>query len=71
MPGPSIAPPDRPDTPLSVDFKRQLKKKQEGSNYHSSSLSNYIMINSSNVNKTNLHPGGVEYDSLPKIHQLT
>ncbi len=50
----------RPDSPLSIDFKRQLKKRQEGNNYHSSSL-NSIMINPSNVNKTNLHPGGVEY----------
>lgn len=65
MPAPNIVAPDRPETPLSVDFKRQLKKKQEQSNYHSSSLSTGNMINASNVNKTNLHPGGVEYSSPP------
>ncbi len=57
-----LDPPLRPDSPLSADFKRQLKKKQEGNNYHSSSLTTPIMINPSNVNKTSLHPGGVEYD---------
>lgn len=63
MPAANIVPPDRPESPLTVDFKRQLKKKQEQSNYHSSSLATVNMINASNVNKTNLHPGGVEYVS--------
>ena len=62
MPARELDPTIRPDSPLSADFKRQLKKKQEGSNYHSSSLTT-IMINPSNVNKTSLHPGGVEYAS--------
>lgn len=64
--------PVRPDSPLSADFKRQLQKKQEGSNYHSSSLGSTIMINPANVNKTSLHPGGVEYDiSIPSTVEST
>lgn len=45
-------------SPLSSDFTIQQKQKQHGNNYHSSSLS---MMNTATVNKTNLHPGGVEY----------
>lgn len=44
--------------PLSADYRRQQAQKQIGNNYHSSSLG--IMISNSSVNKTNLHPGGVE-----------
>ncbi|KAI4120266.1 MAG: hypothetical protein LQ338_007143 [Usnochroma carphineum] len=47
-----------PPAPLSADYRRQLQRKQTGNNYHSSSLG--IMISNSSVNKTNLHPGGVE-----------
>ena len=45
-------------SPLT-DFAAQQKQKQQGDNYHSSSLG--TMINPSSVNKTSLHPGGVEY----------
>ena len=48
----------RPQTPLSQDFAAQQRQKQLGNNYHSSSLAK--MINPNSVNKTNLHPGGVE-----------
>ncbi|KAL8942187.1 MAG: hypothetical protein Q9211_001517, partial [Gyalolechia sp. 1 TL-2023] len=44
--------------PLSADYRRQQIQKQIGNNYHSSSLG--TMISNSSVNKTNLHPGGVE-----------
>lgn len=44
-------------SPLSTDFTIQQKQKQHGNNYHSSSLS---MMNPATVNKTSLHPGGVE-----------
>lgn len=45
-------------SPLST-FAESQKQKQQGNNYHSSSLSTMIAPNS--VNKTSLHPGGVEY----------
>lgn len=51
--------------PLSADFARQQAIKQEGNNYHSSSLR--TMIPNSSVNKTNLHPGGVQYVQHPLI----
>ena len=47
-----------PQSPLT-GFAAQQKQKQQGNNYHSSSLS--TMINPASVNKTSLHPGGVEY----------
>ncbi|KAL8925265.1 MAG: hypothetical protein Q9208_003555 [Pyrenodesmia sp. 3 TL-2023] len=47
-----------PVPPLSADYRRQLQRKQTGNNYHSSSLGQ--MISQSSVNKTSLHPGGVE-----------
>ncbi|KAL8767092.1 MAG: hypothetical protein Q9209_006319 [Squamulea sp. 1 TL-2023] len=48
-------------SPLSADHRRQQIPKQSHNNYHSSSVSTMISHNS--VNKTNLHPGGVEYVS--------
>lgn len=48
----------RPQTPLSKDFAAQQRHKPIGNNYHSSSLAK--MVNPHSVNKTNLHPGGVE-----------
>lgn len=51
--------------PLSADFARQQAIKQEGNNYHSSSLR--TMIPNSSVNKTNLHPGGVQYVQGPLV----
>ncbi|KAL8952263.1 MAG: hypothetical protein Q9183_007398 [Haloplaca sp. 2 TL-2023] len=47
-----------PLAPLSADYHRQLAQKQQKNNYHSSSLG--IMISQNSVNKTSLHPGGVE-----------
>ena len=47
----------RPQSPLSADFAAQQVQKQQGNNYHSSSLGK--MINPNSVNKTSLHPGGV------------
>ena len=58
MPSRDLDPMLRPQTPLSADFAAQQERKQQGNNYHSSSLSK--MINP-NVNKTSLHPGGVAY----------
>lgn len=61
----------RPQTPLSKDFAAQQRQKQLGNNYHSSSLAQ--MINPNSVNKTSLHPGGVEsvYASslMPSMHR--
>lgn len=53
-------PPIRPSSPgpLSGAFARQQVSKQQRNNYHSSSLSTMV---SGSVNKTGLHPGGVEY----------
>ena len=46
-----------PQSPLSTDFALQQIQKQQGNNYHSSSLSK--MINPASVNRTSLHPTGV------------
>lgn len=48
--------------PLAQDFARQQLSKQQRSNYHSSSLSSSIpsTMVSQSVNKTNLHPTGVQ-----------
>jgi len=51
--------------PLAEDFARQQVAKQQKNNFHSSSLkrtisSSNIMLNN-NVNKTALHPTGVQY----------
>jgi hypothetical protein len=47
------------------DFARQRVSKQQRSNFHSTSLSplsaNTMVSQSSAVNKTNLHPGGLQY----------
>ena len=59
MPSRDLEPGLRPQTPLSADFAAQQAQKQQGNNYHSSSLGK--MINSNTVNKTSLHPGGVAY----------
>jgi protein-tyrosine-phosphatase len=52
-------PPIRPTSPspLSSDIARQIVSKQQHNNYHSSSLKEMV---SHSVNKTALHPGGVE-----------
>ena len=51
--------------PLSEDYRRQQIAKQSHNNYHSSSLG--IMISNNSVNKTSLHPGGVEYVPLSSM----
>ena len=52
-------PPRRPSPgPLSVDFQQQQIIKQQHSNYHSTSLKN--MVSAASVNRTALHPGGVQ-----------
>lgn len=43
--------------PLSADFVQQQVAKQQHSNYHSTSLKNMV---STSVNRTALHPGGVQ-----------
>lgn len=48
-----------PQSPLATDFARQQRQKQQGNNFHSTSIA--TMINPNSVNKTSLHPGGVEY----------
>jgi phosphoenolpyruvate carboxykinase (ATP) len=52
--------------PFHSDFIRQQVAKQRSSNYHSSSLK---MITQS-VNRTALHPGGVQYVILPLCHRF-
>lgn len=58
MPSKELENINRPRTPLATDFTAQQRQKQLGNNYHSSSLAR--MINPNSVNKTSLHPGGVE-----------
>lgn len=44
------------------DFARQLQAKQQHSNYHSSSLSTSLKdMVAASVNRTSLHPSGVQY----------
>lgn len=59
MPIRDLDPPIRPQTPLSADYAAQQQQKQQGNNFHSTSLS--TMINPNSVNKTSLHPSGVAY----------
>ena len=62
-------PPLRAFTPgppnSSNDFLREQIQKQQTSNFHSSSLNQAIstvgMVSQQNVNRTALHPGGVQY----------
>lgn len=48
--------------PLAHDFARQQVSKQQRSNYHSSSISSRVTSTmvSQSVNKTGLHPAGVQ-----------
>ena len=62
------APPLRTFTPgppdNTNDFLREQVQKQQRSNFHSSSLNRAVTtvgMVSQNVNKTALHPGGVQY----------
>jgi phosphoenolpyruvate carboxykinase (ATP) len=48
--------------PLAQDFARQQVSKQQRSNFHSTSLSPLLLHTMvSTVNKTNLHPSGLQY----------
>ena len=46
--------------PLHSDFVEQQIAKQRNNNYHSTSLNNMV---ATSVNRTALHPGGVQYVS--------
>jgi hypothetical protein len=47
--------------PLATDFSSQQIAKQRNNNYHSTSLRNMV---ATSVNRTALHPGGVQYVTL-------
>lgn len=61
--GKNYIPPDRPASPgpLASDFFQQQVAKQRNNNYHSTSLRKMV---ATSVNRTALHPGGVQYVSL-------
>lgn len=64
--GPVPYRPISPAPPLALDFARQQVSKQQRSNFHSTSISPLFQrtsakMVSSPVNKTNLHPSGVQY----------
>lgn len=48
----------RESGPLHSDFFEQQLAKQRNNNYHSTSLNNMV---ATSVNRTALHPGGVQY----------
>lgn len=54
-PDPELVRPYSPAPPLQQDYIRQQISKQQKNNFHSTSLK---MV--STVNKTNLHPGGIQ-----------
>lgn len=47
--------------PLATDFTSQQIAKQRNNNYHSTSLRKMV---ATSVNRTALHPGGVQYVAL-------
>lgn len=55
---PPVVPPE--PGPLYSDFFQQQIAKQRNNNYHSTSLKTMV---ASSVNRTALHPGGVQYVS--------
>jgi hypothetical protein len=67
---PSIRPAS--PAPLAQDFARQTVQKQQRSNFHSTSISSGIShtMVSQSVNKTALHPTGVQYVALFLTIQL-
>ena len=67
--GKNYIPPGRPASPgpLAVDFFQQQVAKQRNNNYHSTSLRNMV---ATSVNRTALHPGGVQYVDSPFIIHL-
>jgi hypothetical protein len=58
--GKNYIPSGRPASPgpLAADFFQQQIAKQRNNNYHSTSLRNMV---ATSVNRTALHPGGVQY----------
>lgn len=58
--GKNYIPPNRPASPgpLASDFFQQQVAKQRNNNYHSTSLRTMV---ATSVNRTALHPGGVQY----------
>ena len=58
------APPSRSYTPGppggATDFLKQQISKQESSNFNSTSLESSVPMVAQSVNKTALHPGGVQ-----------
>lgn len=54
--------PQRESGPLCTDFVQQQIAKQRNNNYHSTSLVNMV---ATSVNRTALHPGGVQYVFSP------
>lgn len=59
--------PSRESGPLYSDFAEQQIAKQRNNNYHSTSLVNMV---ATSVNRTALHPGGVQYVSPLPFHCL-
>ena len=59
--------PSRESGPLYSDFAEQQIAKQRNNNYHSTSLVNMV---ATSVNRTALHPGGVQYVSRLPLHCL-
>jgi hypothetical protein len=59
----AVTPPLRSTSfdPLAEDFARQQIFKQQRGNYHSSSLTTPSSTMVSAVNKTSLHPAGLQY----------
>lgn len=60
---PRLKPASPTPNPLALDFARQAVARQQRSNYHSSTISAGTIekMVSQSVNKTALHPGGVQY----------
>lgn len=63
--GKDYIPPNRPSSPsfLTSDFLKQQVAKQRNNNYHSTSL----RMVATSVNRTALHPGGVQYVYTPNL----
>ena len=60
----AVTPPFRYSTsisPLAEDFARQQISKQARGNFHSTSLTTSVPTMVSAVNKTSLHPAGLQY----------
>lgn len=62
-----------PPSQSGVDYVKENVSKQQRSNFHSSSLTakSEITMAAARVNKTALHPGGVEYVAARTANGLT